>query len=215
MKRSLAVAALFGAISVASVARAQDQEPPREPAPYEYKPKPPAPEPAAEPAPAPAPKKAETILDETKPEGGDDSKVGRGPAKAPASSSEICVSCILIGVGAVILIGAIPLAAKLDGAGRRKDRLGLWLEHQGGASADVGFIAGYGFAKAKQDQLVYGVSTGVVAGIGAIILGTGVTMVALSGGFLRGPKSKSDKRAFVVAPSAGPEGGGVDVVATF
>ncbi len=211
MKRGLAIAALLGAVSVAGVARAQDQEPPREPAPYEYKPKP-APEPTPEPA--PPPKKEETILDETKAPV-EEGKLARGAAKAPAGSSEVCVSCILIGVGAVILIAAIPLAAKLDGAGRRKDRLGQWLEHQGGASADVGFIAGYGFAKAKQDQLVYGVSTGVVAGIGAIVLGAGVTMVILSGGFLRGPKSKSDKRAFVIAPSAGPEGGGVDVLATF
>ncbi len=134
--------------------------------------------------------------------------------RAPEELAEpVCVSCILIGVGTIVLIGAIPLGAKLDGAIRERERLRVWIGEQGGANADLGFIAGYGIAKADQDELTYGVATGLVAGAGAILLGVGVGIVIYQGDFLKNPKERGkaglDLEALPLRPYAGASNEGV------
>jgi hypothetical protein len=168
---------------------------------------------------APPPRPAETAPPaEVAPEPLDERRAEPEPViderRAPEELAEpVCVSCILIGVGTIVLIGAIPLGAKLDGAIRERERLRVWIGEQGGANADLGFIAGYGIAKADQDELTYGVATGLVAGAGAILLGVGVGIVIYQGDFLKNPKERGkaglDLEALPLRPYAGASNEGV------
>ncbi|NUP13525.1 MAG: hypothetical protein HOW73_46400 [Polyangiaceae bacterium] len=156
-----------------------------------------------------APPASEAIIDERR--------------TAPEEPEEpFCTSCVLIGVGAVVLIGTIPLAARLDRAIRRRDRMRIWLDDMGGPGADVGFIAGYGIAKADEEERNFAIATGIVGGVGFVVLAVGVGMVAAEGGFMKGPKEKNRKArlelgdaTISVAGGASPEGGAVAVDVTF
>lgn len=191
-RRLLAGALVTLTLAVATAARAQEDPAPspgaepavepvdelaplRAPPPRAEPDAPPA-EPAAVMLPEERPLESEPVIDER-----------RAP---PEPQDPVCVSCILIGVGTTVLIAAIPLGARLDGATRERDRMRVWIAEQGGAGADVGFIAGYGIARADQEELTFGVATGLVAGTGAILLGVGVGMVIYQGDFMKNPKEK-------------------------
>lgn len=123
--------------------------------------------------------------------------------EAAQEEPAICVSCVLIGVGTVMLIGTVPLAAQLDAALRRRDRLHRWVDSVGGPDADLGFIAGYGFARTHTDERDYAVATGVVGGAGFVVLAIGVGMVIADGGFFANPPQK---KAYRVSPSVALDG---------
>lgn len=222
MRARPALAALVAVAAWARLATAQPPEPGAEPAAPDTEPAPellpgqvapPAPreEPVREPAPSgPAPVADAAVIDES-----------AAPPGAKPAEDPVCVTCALIATGTVILIGTVPLGAQLDGALRRVDRLHRWVETQGGNGGDLGFIAGYGFAKAHDDQLKYGIATGVVGGVGAIIFFTGVGLVAKEGGFTKGPKPslmngvRVGAAELIVTPTFSPDGGGAAVGVAF
>lgn len=222
MRPGALVATLIAAAAWARLTVAQPPEPGAEPAEPEVEAaellpgQVAVPRPASEPPPVEAPPSPPTPAD-------DDALIDEsaGPAGAKPADEPVCVTCVLIGVGAVILIGTAPLGAQLDGAIRRVDALHRWVATQGGNRGDLGFIAGYGFAKAHDDQLKYGVATGVVGGIGAIIFFSGVGLVAKEGGFSKGPKPtlmngmRIGEVDVIVVPTFSPEGAGAALDALF
>lgn len=135
----------------------------------------------------------------------------------PETVEQLCLSCVFIATGTVVLIATIPLAAQLEAAFRRRDDLAAWYHANDGDSGDHGFIAGYGFAKAHADQRSYGIATGILGGIGIITLGIGIGIVAYEGGFTKGPKERetSDAPTVRVLPTASHDGGGLFVDVTF
>lgn len=158
--------------------------------------------PAESPSESRGPIAEETILDEQR-------------VPPPTQAEEpFCVACVLIGVGAVVLIGAIPLVAKVEAAGQRRDDLRTWIHDMGGANADLGFVAGYGIAKANDDELKYGVAAGVVGGAGLIVLSFGIGILIYEGEFLKGPKENAGlirvgQGTLNVLPTASHEGAGL------
>jgi hypothetical protein len=199
---------------VPTIARGQDASPPAD----DYSSTPPPSEDPPPPPEEPPPSDGGERIDETGGPAADETIVDERRAAEPETVEQLCLSCVFIATGTVILIATIPLAAQLEAAVRRRDRLGVWyrgIQEEGG---DPGFIAGYGVAKARADQLSYGIATGIVGGVGIITLGIGIGIVAYEGGFTKGPKEREanvDEPSVRVLPTASHEGAALFVDVTF
>lgn len=158
-----------------------------------------------QPEPEPPPPQSETKIDET---GGAQPVIDERREAAPEEPA-VCTSCILIGAGTAMLIATVPLAAQLDAAIRRRDRLHDWIDSVGGVDADLGFIAGYGFARSHTDERDYAIATGVVGGAGFVVLAIGVGMVIADGGFFAMPK-----KAFNLTPNIALDGSEASLAAS-
>ncbi|MFO0550808.1 MAG: hypothetical protein U0271_20610 [Polyangiaceae bacterium] len=143
------------------------------------------------------------------------------PAKPEDEKSKFCSGCVVLGAGTAILIGSIPLAAMFENSRRTKRRLAEWADIWGGDGADLGFIVGYGYAKADQDIRNYAIATGVVAGVGGAIFIAGLIVIFSTGdGFgsswvkaAAPPKVKVGE--VWLEPSAGPAPAGAGLTLEF
>jgi hypothetical protein len=136
-------------------------------------------------------------------------EVGPLATRAPQSSEAdpFCAECIVIGAGVVVALSGIPLIALSEAARRQKDLLDAWVRLQG--ETEVGFVTGYGFAKADEDQARFLPPGIVLVGVGALTaLITGVVLLVRSDTPLFG-------EGFTIGPRVGSSGGGLEIGGVF
>jgi hypothetical protein len=119
-----------------------------------------------------------------------------------------CAECVVIGAGVVVALSGIPLIALSEAARRQKDLLDAWVRLQ--ETRDLGFVTGYGFAKADHDQERFLPPGLVLVGVGGLTaLVTGVVLL------VRGDTPLFGQGDLKVGPRVGADGGGVEIVGAF
>ncbi len=135
---------------------------------------------------------------------------GGAPAVPPRPTAQdpFCAECVVIGAGVVVALSGIPLIALSEAARRQKDLLDAWVRLQD--TQDLGFVTGYGFARADSDQERFLPPGIVLVGVGALTaLVTGVVLLVRSDTPIFG------RGDFIVGPRVGADGGGVEIVGAF
>lgn len=129
------------------------------------------------------------------------------PPRAVADDT-FCAECVVIGAGVVVALSGIPLIALSEAARRQKDLLDAWVRLQG--HRDLGFVTGYGFAEADDDQERFLPPGLVLVGVGGLTaLVTGVVLL------VRDDIPLFGRGDFKVGPRIGADGGGVEIVGAF
>lgn len=159
-----------------------------------------SPTPAAAPSAAPPAPAGET-LDETgaaaRPGVEFDERSAAGNLREP-----FCTSCVVLGVAAGLAVATIPLAALAEKASRTKDDLDRWVKLQ--PDGDLGFVVGYGFAKADKDQERFTISAAVMGGLTGAALITGVVLL-----FTQEREHARMVGDVELTPAVGADGGGL------
>lgn len=123
-------------------------------------------------------------------------------AEGRARSEPFCTSCVVLGVAAGLAVATIPLAALAEKASRTKDDLDRWVKLQ--PDGDLGFVVGYGFAKADKDQERFTISAAVMGGLTGAALITGVVLL-----FTQEREHARMVGEVELAPTLGADGGGL------
>lgn len=162
-------------------------------------------------------------VDNSGPAGGElvDERSAPPPSSPSEESDDNTLGGWILGIGVAFAIAAAPLAAKMEEANRTGRRLAYWANVWEDEGHDLGFVVGYGLAKAEKDERDYAIATGVVAGVGGALLIGGIITLIVQGdlfgkSWVKGaaPSSFNVGKA-TVTPTSGPTGNGAGVDVMF